>query len=180
MSVLRELTPETRVSFALHDIFGLPFTTVADVAGRRPSEVRELAKAARQSIRAHLTPPTSGEQSNDEQTGVVDALRSASLHHDKPALELLLDPFVRTFVSHAERTEAHSSFGRHSAIQTICELLVRPDTDLAMRSVNGRAGLSVSEGNAVVCIAAFDVRGGRIVTIWFFLGERNLRAWNAR
>ena len=45
--VLETLTPAERTSWVLHDLFGMPFAEVAEVAGRTPAAVRQLAARAR-------------------------------------------------------------------------------------------------------------------------------------
>ena len=50
--VLQQLTPAERVIFVLHDIFQIPFGTVAETVGRTTSSCRQLARRARQKITA--------------------------------------------------------------------------------------------------------------------------------
>jgi len=48
--VLQRLSPAERVVFVLHDVFGMPFTAVAETVGRAAPACRQLAKRARQKI----------------------------------------------------------------------------------------------------------------------------------
>jgi RNA polymerase sigma-70 factor (ECF subfamily) len=48
--VLQRLTAAERVAFVLHDIFGVPFDTVATTVGRPAATCRQLARRARQKI----------------------------------------------------------------------------------------------------------------------------------
>ena len=41
--VLDAMTPAERVAFILHDVFGYPFTEVAEITGRTPAACRKLA-----------------------------------------------------------------------------------------------------------------------------------------
>jgi RNA polymerase sigma-70 factor (ECF subfamily) len=50
--VLQQLSPAERVVFVLHDIFQLPFDTVAETVGRSAAACRQLASRARQKIAA--------------------------------------------------------------------------------------------------------------------------------
>ena len=50
--VLQELSPAERVVFVLHDIFQVPFATVAATVGRTVPSCRQLARRARQKISA--------------------------------------------------------------------------------------------------------------------------------
>jgi RNA polymerase sigma-70 factor, ECF subfamily len=50
--VLERLSPAERVAFVLHDIFGVPFDTVAETVGRPEATCRQLARRARQKLEA--------------------------------------------------------------------------------------------------------------------------------
>ena len=50
--VLQRLSPAERVVFVLHDIFQMPFDTVAETVGRTAPSCRQLARRARQKISA--------------------------------------------------------------------------------------------------------------------------------
>ena len=50
--LLQRLSPAERVVFVLHDVFGLPFPTVAETVGRAVPACRQLASRARQKIAA--------------------------------------------------------------------------------------------------------------------------------
>ena len=51
--VLQRLTPAERVVFVLHDVFQMPFDTVAEAAGRTVQACRQLAIRARRKIAEH-------------------------------------------------------------------------------------------------------------------------------
>ena len=48
--VLQRLSPAERVVFVLHDVFGVPFDSVAQMIGRPAATCRQLARRARQKI----------------------------------------------------------------------------------------------------------------------------------
>jgi len=50
--VLQRLSPAERVVFVLHDVFQMPFDTVAETVGRAVPSCRQLARRARQKIAA--------------------------------------------------------------------------------------------------------------------------------
>ena len=50
--VLERLSPSERVAFVLHDIFGVPFETVAQTVGRPEATCRQLARRARLKLEA--------------------------------------------------------------------------------------------------------------------------------
>ena len=57
--VLENLSPAERVAFVLHDMFGVPFSEIAEVTGRAPDAARQLASRARSRVRGSVPPPTS-------------------------------------------------------------------------------------------------------------------------
>ena len=50
LALLEQLSPAERTAFVLHDVFDLPFGEVADVVGRTPEAVRQLASRARRHV----------------------------------------------------------------------------------------------------------------------------------
>ena len=89
--VLETLSPAERVAFVLHDMFGVPFSEIADITGRRPDAARQLASRARRRVRGSVPPP---DPDLDEQRRVVDAFLAAARAGDFEALLEVLDPDV--------------------------------------------------------------------------------------
>ena len=50
LTVLEQLSPAERTAFVLHDVFDVPFGDVAEVVGRTPEAVRQLASRARRRV----------------------------------------------------------------------------------------------------------------------------------
>jgi RNA polymerase sigma factor (sigma-70 family) len=82
--VLQTLSPAERLAFVLHDMFDLPFSEIAPLAGRSPATTRQLASRARRRVR------NAGLQAPDadivRQREVVDAFFSAAHDGDFDAL----------------------------------------------------------------------------------------------
>jgi RNA polymerase sigma-70 factor (ECF subfamily) len=51
LTVLEQLSPAERTAFVLHDVFGVPFGDIAEVVGRTPEAVRQLASRARRHVK---------------------------------------------------------------------------------------------------------------------------------
>jgi len=51
LTVLERLSPAERTAFVLHDVFDMPFGDIAEVVGRTPAGVRQLASRARHRVR---------------------------------------------------------------------------------------------------------------------------------
>ena len=89
--VLETLTPPERVSFVLHDLFAVPFETIAPIVGRSPAAARQLASRARRRVRGT---EATNEPDRPRQRAIVEAFLAASRGGDLGALVALLDPDV--------------------------------------------------------------------------------------
>jgi RNA polymerase sigma-70 factor (ECF subfamily) len=89
--VLERLSPAERTAFLLHDVFDLPFETVAGVVGRSPAAVRQLAARARAHVEAGKPRFPATEEEGER---IVAAFALAWYQGDHEALLELLDPDV--------------------------------------------------------------------------------------
>jgi RNA polymerase sigma-70 factor (ECF subfamily) len=89
--VLERLSPAERVTFVLHDLFGMPFETVAETLGKTSAACRQLARRARQKI-------TEGEPRFPVDAAlhreITDRFIAASANGDLAGLLAVLDPDV--------------------------------------------------------------------------------------
>jgi len=92
MEVLRRLSPGERVSFVLHDVFGVPFDTVAETVGRPVGTCRQLARRAR--AKFSTARPKFSEVASAEHTLVTEKFITACANGDIAALTAVLDPTV--------------------------------------------------------------------------------------
>ena len=92
LEVLRRLSPGERVSFVLHDVFGVPFDAIAETVGRPVGTCRQLARRARSKIA--LAQPKPGEVSAVEHQLVTEKFITACANGDLQALVEVLDPTV--------------------------------------------------------------------------------------
>jgi RNA polymerase sigma-70 factor, ECF subfamily len=91
--VLERLTPAERVAYVLHDIFQVPFETIAETVGRPTATCRQLARRARLKLeqsdavaRFEVTAP--------EHHAVTERFIEACANGDFDALVRVLDPGV--------------------------------------------------------------------------------------
>src|SRR5215831_2309076 len=77
--VLDSLAPPERLAFVLHDMFAVPFSEIAEIAGTSPAAARQLASRARRRVRG-AAPAEDADLS--EQRAVVDAFLAASRDGD--------------------------------------------------------------------------------------------------
>jgi RNA polymerase sigma-70 factor (ECF subfamily) len=89
--VLDTLAPAERISFVLHDLFAVSFDEIANIVGRSPAAVRQLASRARRRIQGGDT--ASGADLAGQRK-VVDACLAALRAGDVQALVAVLDPKV--------------------------------------------------------------------------------------
>nr|BFE74001.1 hypothetical protein GCM10020092_073020 [Actinoplanes digitatis] len=59
-------------------------------------------------------------------------------------------------------------------------LHTRPDTELTVESVNGRAGLALRRDGRAVAVVAVEVAGGRVAVLWVVLNPAKLSGWHRR
>jgi RNA polymerase sigma-70 factor (ECF subfamily) len=92
MEVLRRLSPGERVAFVLHDVFGVPFDTIAETVGRPIGTCRQLARRARSKFTA--AQPKLSEVESAEHQLVTEKFITACANGDIAALTAVLDPTV--------------------------------------------------------------------------------------
>lgn len=92
LEVLRRLSPGERVAFVLHDVFRLPFDTIAETVGRPVGTCRQLARRAR--AKFTMARPKLSEVASAEHQLVTETFITACANGDIPALAAALDPTV--------------------------------------------------------------------------------------
>jgi RNA polymerase sigma factor (sigma-70 family) len=172
--VLESLTPAERLSFVLHDVFGVPVDEIAPVVERSPAATRQLASRARRRVRAEAPEPDADLR---VQRRAVDAFLAASRDGDFEGLLRVLDPDVvlridggpnppRAFrqppLVGAENVARQAMLFRSRAAEA--EPVV----------VNGTAGLLV-RFPARSLLGAFTVVDGRIAEIYLIADPEKLR-----
>lgn len=177
LTVLERLTPAERTAFILHDVFAVPFKEIADVVGRTPDSVRQLASRARRRVRAEA-PRRSVDRG--EHRRAVDAFLSAVLGGDFDGLLEVLDPEV---VWHSDGggkvTAARLPVLGDERVALFAQRLMRdfdPETMYVLaREVNGSPGLVLVDPDGERCfVFAFSVRGGLITEIDAVLNPEKL------
>ncbi|WP_067812687.1 RNA polymerase sigma factor SigJ [Actinomadura kijaniata] len=162
--VMESLSPAERTAFLLHDVFGLTFDEVADVVGRSPAAVRQLASRARRHVAEGRPrfPPTPGEQRR-----VVTAFAAACRDGDLERLTALLDPRV---VCRGDGGGKVSSLPREErgagrVARLVLSFVRDPLREMRITTVNGAAGLVLRGDDGVLSVASLTVDDGRITAI---------------
>jgi RNA polymerase sigma-70 factor (ECF subfamily) len=92
LEVLRRLSPGERVSFVLHDVFGVPFDAIAETVGRPVGTCRQLARRAR--AKFTLAQPKPSDVPTAEHQLVTEKFINACAGGDLAGLAAVLDPTV--------------------------------------------------------------------------------------
>lgn len=166
--VLERLSPAERTAFLLHDVFELPFAQVAEVVGRSPAAVRQLAARARAHVEAGKPRfPASAE----EEDRVAAAFVLAWQEGDLEALLELLDPeaVLRADGGGRVPTAVQPLRGARRIGQMLIGL-ARASARTGrggrgrLASVNGATGIVVEEGETT-SVYSLTIDAGRIVAI---------------
>jgi RNA polymerase sigma-70 factor (ECF subfamily) len=92
LEVLRRLSPGERVAFVLHDVFQIPFESIAETVGRPVGTCRQLARRARTKI--EMSAPRLTDVTVVEHQLVTEKFITACVNGDLSALTAVLDPTV--------------------------------------------------------------------------------------
>ena len=173
---LESLGPSERVAFVLHDVFGMPFSSVGAVVGRTTSATRALAKAARGRIRDRL----SAAAEPDQHPRAVHNLRRAAESGQPGILAAVLAPDVAMFTDSGGvvPVDARTLRGAETVARKICDVLEREPTEMSEQPVNGQSGLVLRRAGTVVGIVSVNVREQLITDLWIVLNPDKLRHWN--
>lgn len=176
--VLERLSPAERTAFVLHDVFAMPFEQVAEVVGRSPAAVRQLAARARSHVEAGRPrfPPSA-----EEHERIVGAFVEACGMGDLERLLEVLDPEV-VFRSDGGGQVPSARFPLEGAERVARALLSlerkRQRTGDEMRGapsiVNGLLGFVYCEGKNLN-VLSFTIDAGRIVALDVVRNPEKLR-----
>jgi RNA polymerase sigma factor (sigma-70 family) len=156
--VMDALSPAERVSFVLHDVFEIPFDTIAAILGRSTAATKMLASRARGRIRLG-TPAMAADAAARE---VVDAFFAAAGRGDLAGLLAVLAPEVELRTRGPEGTVVVRGA---SEVAARARMGARPGALTRPVLVDGLPGVLVTVGGRPVTVMAFTVTGGAITAI---------------
>ena len=177
---MEQLSAAERVALILHDAFGLPFDDVAEVVGRTPQACRQLATSARRHLRGQPRYAASGA----ERDAVVAAFARACEDGDLQALAGVLDPavVVRSDGGGVVSAARRAVTGRDDVARFLLGIAARavaggPPVTTEVVGVNGRSGLVVRTGGAVVAVVDLAVVGGSVREVAIVVNPDKLAPW---
>jgi RNA polymerase sigma-70 factor (ECF subfamily) len=164
LTVLEQLSPAERTAFLLHDVFEVPFGEVADVVGRTPEAVRQLASRARRHVKSERPRFAA---SRDEHDRAVRAFAEAVAEGDLEGLVAVLDPDVIWTsdgggIATAARRPLHGGARVARAWAAFSARFVHEPTEIQL---NGRLGLVLPSADGHRAAVSFVVSDGRITRI---------------
>ncbi|MGH2756584.1 MAG: sigma-70 family RNA polymerase sigma factor [Actinomycetota bacterium] len=158
--VLDTLAPAERLAFVLHDLFAVPFDEIAQILGRTPTAVRQLASRARRRVQS---PGTTLEGERAAHRRVVDAFLAASRNGEFEALVELLDPDA---VIHADRVAVETGASSEvNGAAAVAETFSGRARAVRPALVDGFAGAVWSQGGQPKVVFAFTIEAEKIVEI---------------
>ncbi len=174
--VLDAMTPAERVAFVLHDVFALPFPEIAEVVGRSPAAVRQLATSARRRVADHrdvVSPPA-------EHDAVVRAFVSAASGGDLAGLAGLLDPSVtlRSDGGGVVSAARNPVVGPSRVARFLLGVLAKqPTWAVTARATAHGLGFTLTDVDEVRAVVSLRVVGGLVTDVWMVVNPDKLTGW---
>jgi RNA polymerase sigma-70 factor (ECF subfamily) len=162
--VLRRLNPGERVTFVLHDVFGLPFDEIARTVGRPAATCRQLARRARAKLADE--PPRLVDINPAAHHAVTEGFISACGAGDIDALMTLLDPSIwgeGRLIGIAAPPQINR--GRIDVATNLIRYLGPGTTLVVAAGGTSEAVVLAFRARRVLARVNLDIREGRIVSV---------------
>ena len=178
LTVLEQLSPAERTAFVLHDVFDVPFGDVAEVVGRTPEAVRQLASRARRHVKRERPRFAA---SRDEHDRAVRAFAQAVAEGSLEGLVAVLDPdVVWTSDGGGRATAARRPLRGGARVARAWAALSRRSAHEPIEiELNGRLGLVLPSRDGHRAALSFVVSDGRITRIDAVRNPEKLRRLDA-
>jgi RNA polymerase sigma-70 factor, ECF subfamily len=162
--MLQKLSPAERVVFVLHDVFRMPFDTIAQTVGRPAASCRQLAKRARQKI-ADGRPGARFDVESAEHRLVTDKFIAACAGGDLGGLLAVLAPDAWGEVDLGPAAEPRPVV---TGAENVAANLLRfwgPDSTLVSHPVSGQPALLGFHGRALAALIVLRMRGKQVQAV---------------
>jgi RNA polymerase sigma-70 factor (ECF subfamily) len=172
--MLQRLTPAERVVFVLHDIFAVPFESIAKTVGRTAPSCRQLARRARQKVEDGQGGVTF-DVAAFEHRQVTEKFIAACAHGDLDGLlEVLAPDAWGDFDAGPGQTGPRGVL--HGATRVARHLLYfwGPGTILVTQPVAGQPALLGFVDRRLAGVIVFTMRDGRIQAVHVIADPRQL------
>jgi RNA polymerase sigma-70 factor (ECF subfamily) len=178
--VLQRLSPAERVVFVLHDIFAVPFDSIAQTVGRSPASCRQLARRARQKIEVSQG-GVSFDVAAAEHRRVTEKFIAACAHGDLDGLLEVLAPDA--WGDFDAGSSGHRDLGvSRGAVRVARRLLYfwGPSATLVTYPVSGQPVLLGFIGRELAGILVFTIKGDLIQAVHVIADPRQLEFLSAQ
>ncbi|AXL91729.1 RNA polymerase subunit sigma-24 [Streptomyces sp. CB09001] len=176
LTVLEAMTPAERVTFVLHDVFGVPFDEIAGVVGRSSAATRQLATSARRHVRRGRRARVSPRQ-HDE---TVRAFRDATAGGGIEDLLRVLAPDVELRVDGGGFVNAAPQVIRgsdHVARWFMGVMRKQPALRLERRDTADGLGFILRNEGRRYGMLTFEVCNENVTNVWLMLNPMKLTNW---
>lgn len=165
--VLDRLTPAERTSFVLHDVFGVPFDSVATIVGRSSAACRQLASRARRSIRLGTSvelnePPTPADRRS---LVVAQRFAAAAAGGNLAALVRELDPDVEGWATIDGRRTGFARGVADIGPRVLAFLGPKSGCDLTAIAMENGAALLASRRADPVAVVHLHLSSDRVISM---------------
>ncbi|MCX4761710.1 RNA polymerase sigma factor SigJ [Streptomyces sp. NBC_01275] len=157
--VLETLTPLERGVFVLHEVFGYAHTEIAEILGRSPAAIRQLAHRAREHVQARRP---RYEPAPHVRQQVTERFLAAALGGDLDALLEILAPDVTLWSDGGGKSQAaglRPVHGRDKVARLFAALAPRSGKglDVVYRRVNGDPSALLFAGGTPYAVMVLDL-----------------------
>jgi RNA polymerase sigma-70 factor (ECF subfamily) len=182
MVVLQRLRPAERVVFVLHDVFQMPFDSIAETVGRPTATCRQLARRARMKITAETSWSGGSGVGLAEQRLVTERFIQACSSGDLPALLEVLDPDVWGDVDLGEH-HPRSGAVAHGRDQVAGNLMLYyhgSQSTLVWNPIGGRAAVLAFIDNELWAVILLTIAGEVVKNIHALADPRKIEILRAQ
>lgn len=174
--LLESLTPSERAVFLLREVFGYDYAEVASLVGKSEANCRQLARRAKQSVKARRP---RFESTSEQEERLMRRFLEASVEGDMEGLLSLLSEDAILYSDGGGKTRAalNPVLGADKIARYFSGILRKAPPGFVARqaSVNGRPGLVgyFGDGNPH-SVTTLDVKEGRIQAIRLLVNPEKL------
>ncbi len=175
--VLESLSPLERVVFVLNEAFGIAYTELAEILGRSPAAIRQIAHRARQHVEERRT---RFDQDAERRREVTERFLAAAASGELELLIAALAPDV-TLVADGGglvRAPLRPVVGIERVARFLAAVQARqplPAEAFRLATINGGPGIVIEAPGVPPSAVLLESRGGAIATIYFLANPQKLK-----
>ncbi|WP_433609681.1 RNA polymerase sigma-70 factor [Prescottella agglutinans] len=164
LTVLETLGPVERAVFVLHEVFEAPYREIAEVVGKTPAAVRQIAHRAREHVGARR--PRMRVDRDEQQAAVEKFLAAVSTGDVQALVEVLAPDVVVIADGGGIATAARKPIVGAERVAAFLSRAARlPDFVTTSTWLNGMPGVRIDVGGEATAVS-LAVEDGRIVRIY--------------